>query len=93
METIIGSFAALFTTIAFIPQVIKVHKTKHTKDISIGMFLLMNAGLVLWLIYGIIIYSHPVIIANAVTLVFAIYILFMKIKVDVLPSQNRTKRR
>lgn len=92
METTIGYFAAMCTTIAFIPQVIKIYKTKHTKDISTGMFLLMNVGLIFWLIYGIMIFSLPIIIANSATLVFAVYIFLMKIKLDVLPLQTEKKR-
>lgn len=92
METTIGYFAAMCTTIAFIPQAIKVYKTKHTKDISMGMFLLMNAGLIFWLIYGIMISSYPIIWANAVTIIFAFYILIMKFKIDFLsPLKNRKK--
>jgi len=84
MESILGYFAALCTTIAFIPQAVKVFKTKHTKDISLGMFSLLNFGFVLWLIYGIILQSYPIILANAITMVFAIYILITKIRLDVI---------
>lgn len=84
METILGYIAALCTTIAFIPQAVKVFKTKHTKDISLGMFSLLNLGFVLWLIYGIILQSYPIIFANAITMVFAIYILIIKIRLDVI---------
>ncbi len=93
MESTIGYMAAICTTIAFIPQAIKVYKSKHTRDISIGMFLLMNAGLVFWLVYGILILSYPIILANAITIIFALYILFMKIKVDYLStSKSRSKK-
>jgi MtN3 and saliva related transmembrane protein len=92
METLIGYLAALCTTIAFIPQAIKVYKTKHTQDISIGMFLLMNIGLIFWTIYGIMILSYPIIIANVVTIVFAVFILLMKIKFDLLPSHTFIKK-
>jgi MtN3 and saliva related transmembrane protein len=84
MESILGYFAALCTTIAFIPQAVKVFKTKHTKDISLGMFSLLNFGFVLWLVYGIILQSYPIILANAITMVFAIYILITKIRLDVI---------
>lgn len=84
METILGYIAALCTTIAFIPQAVKVFKTKHTKDISLGMFSLLNLGFILWLIYGIILHSYPIIFANAITMVFAIYILITKIRLDVI---------
>lgn len=93
MESTIGYMAAICTTIAFIPQAIKVYKSKHTRDISIGMFLLMNAGLVFWLVYGILILSYPIILANAITIIFALYILFMKIKVDYLSTlKSRSKK-
>lgn len=93
MESTIGYIAAICTTIAFIPQAIKVYKSKHTRDISIGMFLLMNAGLVFWLVYGILILSYPIILANAITIIFALYILFMKIKVDYLSTlKSRSKK-
>lgn len=91
MESTIGYLAAICTTIAFIPQAIKVYKSKHTQDISIGMFLLMNAGLAFWLIYGIMILSYPIILANALTIIFALYILYMKIKVDYLSTLKRNK--
>ena len=47
MDTILGYLAAFCTTLAFVPQALKVYKSKHTKDISIGMFSLMNIGIVL----------------------------------------------
>jgi MtN3 and saliva related transmembrane protein len=92
METTIGYLAAICTTIAFIPQAIKVYKTNHTKDISFGMFLLMSIGLIFWTIYGVMILSYPIVIANAVTIIFAVYILFMKIKLDLLSSRYPRKK-
>ena len=83
MEVLLGYLAAISTTIAFIPQAVKVYKTKHTKDISLGMFSLLNVGIILWLTYGFMIKSYPIIIANSVTMIFAIYILIIKIKQDV----------
>jgi MtN3 and saliva related transmembrane protein len=91
METTIGYFAAAFTTIAFIPQALKVYKSKHTKDISLGMFSLLNIGLILWLSYGILIFSAPIIIANAATILLAVYIFYMKLKLDVLPMLIKKK--
>jgi len=88
MESYLGFLAAFCTTIAFIPQAVKVYKSKHTKDISMGMFSLLNIGLVLWLWYGLIIESYPIIISNAITIIFALYILFTKIRLDVLTSKN-----
>ena len=76
----IGFFAALCTTIAFLPQAIKVYKTKSTKDISLLMFLIFTVGVLSWLIYGLIINDYPVILANAVTLILSLFILIYKIR-------------
>ena len=76
----IGFFAAFCTTISFLPQVIKVYKTKSTKDISLYMFLIFTIGTFCWLIYGIIESSLPIIIANTITLILSAIILLYKIK-------------
>lgn len=77
---ILGFIAATLTTIAFIPQVIKIWRTKSTKDISLGMFIMFCTGILLWLFYGIFIKSLPVIFANIFTLILALIILFFKIR-------------
>jgi MtN3 and saliva related transmembrane protein len=82
MIELVGFIAAFCTTAAFIPQAVKVYKSRSTKDISIGMFILLTTGLVCWLIYGILITSFPIIAANIITLIFAGFILYMKIKLD-----------
>ena len=76
----IGFFAAFCTTIAFLPQAIKVYKSRSTKDISLYMFLIFTLGVLSWLIYGIIINDLPIILANAVTLVLSFFILLYKLK-------------
>ena len=76
----LGLIGAFCTTFAFLPQVVKTWRTRHTADISLTMFLLMTAGEVFWLLYGIAIADPPLIIANVVSLGFAGTILFFKIK-------------
>ena len=76
----IGFFAAFCTTFAFLPQAIKVYKTKSTKDISLYMFLIFTIGVLSWLIYGLIIKDLPVILANAVTLILSFFILIYKLR-------------
>ncbi len=76
----IGFFAAFCTTFAFLPQAIKVYKTRSTKDISLYMFLIFTIGVLSWLLYGLIINDWPVILANAVTLVLSFFILIYKLK-------------
>lgn len=87
MIDMIGFAAAACTTIAFIPQAVKVYKFKSTKDISLGMFVLMTAGVFCWLVYGILLNSLPIILANTITFLLALYILLMKIKLDVFRSE------
>lgn len=76
---ILGLVAGLLTTIAFVPQVIKTWKSKHAHDISLAMFSLFSCGVVLWIVYGFIIGSLPVILANVVTLALALTILILKL--------------
>ncbi len=75
-----GYAAALCTTGAYVPQVLRVWRTRSTKDISLKMFLVLVTGLVLWLTYGIWKGEIPLIAANATTLVLASTILFFKLK-------------
>ncbi len=78
--TVLGLAAASLTTAAFLPQVIKIWRTRKTRDISLGMFLVLCAGIGLWLVYGILRNDFPLILANAVTLVLAGTILLLKLK-------------
>ena len=78
--TITGFAAAVLTTASFVPQAIKTIRTKNTGSISLLMYTLFATGTLLWLLFGIFSNSMPVTIANAVTLVFAIIILFYKLK-------------
>ncbi len=82
MNTIqlLGLLAGSCTTAAFIPQVVKTWKSRSAKDLSLGMFSIFCAGVVLWLIYGLLIMDIPVIIANLVTLVLASFLLFLKLR-------------
>ncbi|MBI3569816.1 MAG: SemiSWEET transporter [Gammaproteobacteria bacterium] len=77
---LLGLVAGTLTTAAFVPQVVKAWRTRSTSDISLGMFVLFNVGLVLWLAYGVIIGSWPVVLTNVVTLVLALTILFLKLR-------------
>ncbi|MDH5475420.1 MAG: SemiSWEET transporter [Cyclobacteriaceae bacterium] len=80
LHTTIGLTAAICTTFSFLPQAIKVIKTKNTKGLSLEMYSIFTFGILLWIAYGILGSDVPIIIANVVTLIFAIVILFMKIK-------------
>ncbi|MBU0614949.1 MAG: SemiSWEET transporter [Nanoarchaeota archaeon] len=78
--TIIGLAAGTLTTASFLPQFVKVLKTKETGDLSLFMYVAFVFGIILWLIYGIILNALPIILANAVSLALAFSILILKIK-------------
>ncbi len=80
MEVSIGYLAAFLTTISFIPQVVQIYKTKNTDSISKLMYIIFCVGVALWLSYGLMVSSKPVIVANSITLILSLYILFMKVK-------------
>lgn len=80
LTDLLGLLAGTLTTCSFLPQVIKTWRSRSAADISLIMFSVFSAGVLIWLIYGFMIDAAPVIIANAVTLVFALAILIMKIR-------------
>lgn len=75
----VGMAAGALTTVSLVPQVLKTWRSRSAKDISLGMFSLFSLGVILWLVYGAMIGSLPVIVANAVTLVLSLLILAMKL--------------
>ena len=77
---IIGFTAGTLTTIALVPQVIKSWKTRHTRDVSLGWISTLVIGIVLWLAYGLLIQSWPLVVANVFSLILASIILILKIK-------------
>lgn len=77
-----GYVAATLTTLAFIPQLIRVWRNRSARDISLTMFLAYSFGVFLWFVYGIAIHSMPVTVANAVTLALSLAILVLKLRFD-----------
>ncbi len=78
--TLVGYAAALFTTIAFLPQVIRAWRTRSTRDLSWQTFATYAAGLALWLTYGLMIRDAPLIAANGVTLLLTLTLLGLKLR-------------
>ena len=76
---ILGLVAGALTTVAFVPQLLQVVRTRSAKDISLGMFVIFSTGVALWLVYGLLTNALPVILANGVTLVLALIILWFKL--------------
>lgn len=75
----IGTIAGILTTSAFVPQVIKVVKTKDTKSLSLAMCCMQNGGILLWLIHGIAIGDMALVVANVITYCLSLIILVYKI--------------
>jgi MtN3 and saliva related transmembrane protein len=80
--TLIGSIAAVCTTAAFVPQVIRVWRLRAAEEISLATFLLFAVGTFVWLLYGVVIGSWPVILANGVTFVLALSMVVLKLSFD-----------
>jgi MtN3 and saliva related transmembrane protein len=78
--TIIGTVAATCTTVSFIPQVLKILKTRNTEGVSLRMYIVFTIGVICWLVYGILLSDLPIILANTTTLVLASIILVCRIK-------------
>lgn len=79
LAEIIGIGAALLTTSSFVPQAVKVVRTRETAAISLAMYSLFTAGITLWLVYGLLTSQWTIVAANGVTLIFAAVILTMKL--------------
>jgi len=77
---VVGLIAGCLTTLAYLPQVIQVWRTRSARDISLGMFLMMVSGIALWLLYGLMIGSVALIAANSITLVLTLLVLLGKLK-------------
>jgi MtN3 and saliva related transmembrane protein len=86
---IIGALAATLTTVAFVPQAHKVLVYKDTHSLSLGMYLIFTAGVLLWGTYGYLRDDWVIVAANAVTAVLCVAILAMKLRNDVFRSVNR----
>ena len=78
--TLLGLTAGTLTTMSLVPQAVKIWRSQSAKDISLGMFVTLVAGLLLWICYGFLISSLPVIIANIASFILASIILSLKIK-------------
>ena len=76
---IIGAFGGFCTTVCFIPQIIKIRRTGHAKDISLAMYIVLTTGIFLWLVYGVLLERLPIILANGISFVLCLWIIFMKI--------------
>ncbi len=76
---LVGYIAACLTTTAFVPQAWLTWRRKRAEGVSLGMYIILVVGIVLWLVYGLMLSALPIIIANMITLMLALFILVMKL--------------
>ena len=77
---LIGLAAAVLTTSSFVPQIVKIIRTKGTKDISLLMYVVITIGFFLWLLYGVLREDPAIIFANVIALILGLFVLVLKIK-------------
>lgn len=75
-----GYIAATLTTLSFVPQAVKLIRSRDTRGISLGMYAIFNAGVVFWLLYGFVLMSWPMIVSNIITLALSATILVLKLR-------------
>ena len=87
MTTVVGSAAAVLSTISFMPQAIKIIRTRDTESISVGMYSITVTGFILWTAYGAMLGKWPIIGSNGICLLLSAFILTMKL----LPNPEKDK--
>jgi MtN3 and saliva related transmembrane protein len=97
LTTILGILAAAVSTASFAPQAWKIIRSRKTKDISTGMYLLTVVGFALWIGFGIRLGQWPLIAANSICLLLSGFILLMKLftlpRKTPSPGQSIQRRR
>ena len=79
LADVVGSAAAVLTTLSFLPQVLHTLKTRDVSGISLVMYSAFTTGVALWLVYGLLLGSWPIVIANVITVMLALAIVVMKL--------------
>jgi MtN3 and saliva related transmembrane protein len=80
MVEIIGSVGATCTTLAFVPQVLQIWKTRSAKDVSLPMYITFMVGIICWFTYGLMLNAWPIIVANIITFALALAVILMKLR-------------
>nr|WP_029527180.1 SemiSWEET transporter [Polaromonas glacialis] len=86
---VVGSAAAFLTTASFLPQAWLSFRTRDVSGVSLGMYSVFTAGVALWLAYGVLLDSWPMMIANTITLALAVMILGMKLAYGRSPAAKQ----
>ncbi len=76
----VGSIAAILTTAAYVPQTVRILRYKHTQSISLWMYVLITGGIGCWFIYGVMMESPSMMVANGLSFIMSVIILTMKLR-------------
>ena len=76
--TLLGLVAGTLTTLSYVPQLHKAWSTKSTKDLSEVWLVTAAVGFVIWTAYGFLLSSYPLIVSSGVTLVFMLFLIYLK---------------
>lgn len=79
-HNLVGYAAAILTTVAFVPQALKSWQTRDLSGVSLPMYSLFTVGVTMWLLYGVMLGSWPIIIGNTITVILASVVLALKVK-------------
>jgi len=77
---LVGMLAGALSTVAFVPQVWRVWRTRSARDLSLPMYLIFTTGVALWFVYGVMLGAAPIIVCNGLTLLLAGTVVAMKLK-------------
>ena len=80
ISDLVGYFSAFLTTVAFIPQAYHSWRTRDLSGVSLPMYSIFSAGVAGWLMYGLMISSWPIVIANSITFLLSCVVLWLKLK-------------
>lgn len=83
----VGGAATVASVTSFIPQAYKIVKTRDTSGISVKMYAVTVTGFMLWTLYGLLLSSYPLIVANGLCLLLSSFILTMK----ALPKEFKNR--
>jgi MtN3 and saliva related transmembrane protein len=80
VPALLGYLAASCTTLAYVPQVWTILRTRNTAGVSAGMFAVMTLGVLLWLVYGVLVGDRPLILANAISFLLSLSVLVLRLR-------------
>jgi MtN3 and saliva related transmembrane protein len=90
--TVVGFVAGCVTVVSFVPQVVRIWRTRQTRDLSFGTFALLGTGALLWFLYGLLTAAWPVVFTNAAVALLVGIILLAKVRFDrVIPDSEPAK--